>query len=142
MFRDTFTTRSHLLTRLGIMFLLPVGILGILLLGISPPAMMPAASAAPLAVPELDLDGTSPAITYTTTFTEDEGAVLITSAPVITATGCATPLIASATVTLTNHPDGTDEVLAATGNSTIAVSYNAGTGVLSLSGSDTITIYD
>ncbi len=140
---NTCSTRSHLLARLGMLFLLPVGTLIILLIGISPPSLSPPTiSAAPLAAPELDLNGAAPGITYTATFTEDGGTVDITNAPVITATGCVTPLIASATVTLTNHPDGTDEAMAATGNSTITVSYNTGTGVLRLSGSDTITNYE
>ena len=137
MSRNTFSTRSHLVARLGMLFLLPVGTLIILLMGISPPAMAPPASAAPLAAPELDLNGAAPGTTFATTFTEDGGAVDITNSPVVTADGT---LLVSATVTITNRLDGSDEVLAATGTTTITVSYNA--GVLSLTGSDTITEYE
>jgi LPXTG-site transpeptidase (sortase) family protein len=50
--------------------------------------------------------------------------------------------LVSATVTLVNHPDGADEGLtAATGGTSITASYNSGTGVLSLTGTDTVANY-
>ena len=49
---------------------------------------------------------------------------------------------ASLTVTITNQPDGAAEVLAAdTTGTSIAAAYDAGTGVLSLTGSDTVENY-
>ena len=48
----------------------------------------------------------------------------------------------SATVTLVNHPDGTDEGLtASTGGTLITAVYNPGTGILSLNGPDTLANY-
>lgn len=48
----------------------------------------------------------------------------------------------SATVTLVNHPDGTDEGLtASTGGTSITAVYDPGTGILSLNGTDTLANY-
>jgi LPXTG-site transpeptidase (sortase) family protein len=50
--------------------------------------------------------------------------------------------LASATVTLVNHPNGADEGLTAfTGGTSITASYDSGTGVLSLTGTDTVANY-
>ena len=51
--------------------------------------------------------------------------------------------IASATITLTNPLDGTEEILGADATGTnITASYNSATGVLSLTGADTIENYE
>ena len=51
--------------------------------------------------------------------------------------------LASLTVTITNLLDGSSEVLAAdTAGTSITASYNPGTGVLSLTGSDTVANYE
>jgi LPXTG-site transpeptidase (sortase) family protein len=50
--------------------------------------------------------------------------------------------LASATVTLVNNPDGANEGLtAATGGTSITATYDSGTGVLSLTGTDTVANY-
>jgi hypothetical protein len=73
-------------------------------------------------------------------FTEDMGPTLIVS-PGLTVTDSDSTNLDSATVTLTNRPDGADEVLSATVTSTISVGYDPGTGILSLTGNNTITNY-
>ena len=49
--------------------------------------------------------------------------------------------LAGATITITNLLDGTAESLAATATSNITASYNATTGTLTLSGTDTVANY-
>src|SRR5205085_228998 len=76
------------------------------------------------------------------TFTEDGGAVSIVDSAALTVTDVDSPNMASATVTITNLLDGTSESLAATtAGTSISASYNSATGVLSLSGSDTVAHY-
>ena len=89
--------------------------------------------------PVFDLDGSTGGIDFTTSFTENAGAVSIvdTDATLIDVDDTN---IESATVTITNLLDGTDEVLAATTTGTsITASYDS--GVLTLTGSDTKANY-
>ena len=94
--------------------------------------------------PVVDLNGGAAGIDYTTTFTEDGPAVAAVDAAALTVTDADNANIASATITLTNHPDGADESLSVTGVScpgiTVAA-YNSSTGVLALTGSTTKAAY-
>jgi len=89
--------------------------------------------------PEVDLDDTSPGLTSTATFTEDEGAVAIMPHTVLTDADDTT--LERATATISNPLDGNLESLWATSNFTINVSYDSATGELLLQGTDTITNY-
>ena len=92
----------------------------------------------------LDADNSSNATTpggYATTFTEDQGAVAITDTDA-TLTDADNTNMESATITLTNRPEGADESLsipAVTGISVTA--YDPNTGVLELTGTATIAAY-
>ena len=92
----------------------------------------------------LDADNSSNATTpggYATTFTEDGGVVAIADADA-TLTDADNTNMESATITLTNRPEGADESLsipAVTGISVTA--YDPNTGVLELTGTATIAAY-
>ncbi|WP_293144176.1 DUF4347 domain-containing protein, partial [Okeania sp. SIO3I5] len=98
--------------------------------------------------PQIDLDSSTPLpdADYSTTFTEGGGAVAIASVNDIT-DGDGDNM-ASATITLTNILDGTDESLSLNTSATtvasdnsIIFSYDSATGVLQLTGSATMEIY-
>src|SRR5205823_8888529 len=91
--------------------------------------------------PVVDLDNTTAGNDSTATFTEDGGAVSF--APNAAITDVDSTNLTSATITLTNHPDGAAEALGVTttGTSITAGAYNATTGVLSLTGTDTVAHY-
>ena len=95
--------------------------------------------------PVLDLDANDSSgaggADYATTFTEDLGAVGIADTDASLSDVDSTNLT-SVTVTITNLLDGANEVLAATtGGTSIVANYNSGTGVLTLSGADTVANY-
>ena len=91
--------------------------------------------------PVVDLNGAGGGIDFAATFTEDAGAVGIVDAT-LTASDVDNANLASATVTITNQLDGVAEVLAAnTAGTSIVAAYNSGTGVLSLTGADTVANY-
>ena len=95
------------------------------------------------AAPVVDLNGPSAGIDYTTTFTEDGGAVAAVDSGALTVTDDGAT-IASATVTLTNRADGSAETLSVTGGSCAGITvtaYNGATGVLALSGNATKAAY-
>jgi len=78
---------------------------------------------------------------FTTAFTEDGGTVTIVDSDLSLTDDNTT--LQSATVTLTNRPDGTAEVLAATVGATgIAASYQSGTGILTLTGPASVAEFD
>ena len=93
------------------------------------------------AAPVVDLNGAPAGIDTSAAFTEDSGGAIL--APSATVTDTDTANLASATVTLTNRPDGVAESLSANtaGTSITAISYDSSTGVLSLTGSDTVAHY-
>jgi hypothetical protein len=85
--------------------------------------------------PVVDLDGTSGPNT-TASFTEDGGPASVAPNANLTDVDAGATL-ASATITLTNHPDNATESLAVTipgGNPVTTSSYDSGTGVLTLTG--------
>ncbi|MEZ5728889.1 MAG: cadherin domain-containing protein, partial [Burkholderiaceae bacterium] len=91
----------------------------------------------------LDVDDSSGAGAgnFATTFTENGGPTIIADADAAIADPDSVNL-ASMTVTITNLLDGASEVLAAnTGGTAITASYNPGTGVLTISGADTLANY-
>ena len=92
--------------------------------------------------PAIDLNGPQAAGTgFVATFVANDGPVRITS-DALTITDPDDTVLVSATVTLTNRPDGSAEVLAAnTAGTSISASYNASTGVLVLSGNASISQY-
>lgn len=102
-------------------------------------------SAAPVEIassaPTIDLNGPDPGSGYSTTFTENAGPKLIVSSSLIVSdTDSST--IKSATVTLTNRPDGNAESLEIDDTLTnISASYNPDSGVLKLSSTETISDY-
>ncbi|MFN6516410.1 MAG: beta strand repeat-containing protein [Nostoc sp. CreGUA01] len=86
----------------------------------------------------LDLNGTNESgIGFNTTFTATPISIVDSD---FTLTDNNTTL-AGATITITNPLDGTAETLAATALGNITTSYNATTGTLTLSGTDTIANY-
>ena len=87
--------------------------------------------------PVVDLNGGAAGIDYAATFTEDGGAVAAVASGALTVADVDNANIASATITLTNRPDGTDESLAVSGCALgiTVTAYNSSTGVLALSGS-------
>jgi hypothetical protein len=93
------------------------------------------------AAPVVDLNGGGSGVNTAASFTEDAGAV--TLAPSATVSDADDADLVSATVTLTNHPDGSAESLAADvgGTSITADPYDVGTGVLALHGTDTKAHY-
>lgn len=92
--------------------------------------------------PVLDLNGPAAGINFSTTFTEGGEAVAIVNSSELTLTDEDSINLASATITLTNRPDGVAEVLAAnTAGTNINASYDNATGILSLTGFDTVGSY-
>ncbi len=94
--------------------------------------------------PVVDLNGGAAGIDYAATFTEDGGAIAAVASGALTVADIDNANIASATITLTNHPDGIDESLAVSGCAagiTVAA-YNSTTGVLALSGSASKANYE
>jgi hypothetical protein len=91
--------------------------------------------------PTLDLNGAGAGLNETASYTEDQPAT--TLAPNEVTSDPDSTNLQSATVTLTNHPDGANETLSVdtSGTSITATAYNPTTGVLSLSGSDTVAAY-
>jgi len=95
--------------------------------------------------PVLDLDADNSAgqsgADFAATFTEDGGPVAIADTDAILSDADDTDL-QSLTVTITNLLDGAAESLSAdTSGTSISASYDSGTGVLALSGSDTVANY-
>src|SRR5204862_2287 len=95
--------------------------------------------------PVLDLDADDSAgqagADYATTFTENGGPVAIADADAaISDVDSAT--LQSLTVSITNLQDGANEILAAnTAGTAITAAYDSATGVLTLSGGDTLAHY-
>ena len=95
--------------------------------------------------PVVDLDSTDASFDSSATFTEDSPAVNIAPNPDITDVDAFDTHMESATITLTNRPDGANESLAtdASGTSGITVdAYDSSTGVLFLHGHGTIADYE
>jgi hypothetical protein len=91
--------------------------------------------------PVVDLNGPSVGTDFAAIFTEDGGAVSIV-APELGVSDVDSAVIESATATITNRPDGALEILSVdTAGTAIAVSFNPATGLLSLSGSDSLARY-
>jgi hypothetical protein len=89
----------------------------------------------------VDLNGAEAGIDFGSTFVEDGGAVTIVDSD-LTVTDTDDTNLESATITLTNRPDGDDESLAVTTTGTsIVANYNPTTGVLALTGTDTLANY-
>ncbi|WP_144973390.1 beta strand repeat-containing protein [Bremerella volcania] len=93
--------------------------------------------------PSVDLNGPTAGLGFSNDFTENGGPVAATSSS-LTITDPDSTNLESATIVLTNFQDGADEVLAVdtTGTSIVASSYNATTGELTLTGSDTLANYE
>ncbi|MFA8019639.1 beta strand repeat-containing protein [Bremerella cremea] len=93
------------------------------------------------APPAVDLNGDETGIDFEATFTEEGGAVAVVDSE-MTVTDSDSTNLESATVQLVNFPNGTGEVLAVdvTGTS-ITASYDSATGILSLTGTDTVANY-
>jgi hypothetical protein len=92
--------------------------------------------------PVVDLNGTGTGgINTTATFTEDGGAIVMAGATDVTDVDNSN--LVSATITLTNRPDGALESLSVdtTGTLITADAYVPGTGVLFLHGTDTLANY-
>ncbi|HSR50395.1 MAG TPA: Ig-like domain-containing protein, partial [Acidobacteriota bacterium] len=87
--------------------------------------------------PVVDLNGPAMGLDFAAVFNEDGGPVSIVDAAA-TVDDPDTAMVASATVTISNLLDGTDEVLAAdTAGTSIVANYTPATGILSLTGPDT-----
>lgn len=96
--------------------------------------------------PVLDLNGLAAGIDFAATFIEDGGAVVIVDPANLTVSDPDSPNLASAMVTITNLLDSGQETLAVSAatvapNTPITAAFNAATGVLTLSGSATLTQY-
>ncbi|MGH8625020.1 MAG: DUF4347 domain-containing protein, partial [Gammaproteobacteria bacterium] len=98
-----------------------------------------------LAAPSIDLDANNssgtPGADYTAQYPVAGGSLPTTDIDARLADADSATL-SSLTVTLTNRPNGANESLSAdTTGTSITASYNSGTGVLSLSGADTVANY-
>ena len=90
--------------------------------------------------PELDLNGSTAGIDFTTTFTGS--AVSIADTDNLTLTDANSTTLANATVKITNLQDGAAEILAAdTSNTNITANYEPILRTLILSGEDTVANY-
>ena len=72
-------------------------------------------------------------------YTEDAAPTVLSSG--LTVTDADNANITGATVSLTTNFASAEDVLSATGSGNVTVSYNSGTGVLTLSGTDTVAVY-
>ena len=91
--------------------------------------------------PVLDLNGAASGIDYSETFIRGGGEVSIVDSANLSVTDDGANL-ENATVTITNLQDGANELLTVdTSGTSISFNYNSGTGVLTLSGSDTVANY-
>lgn len=91
--------------------------------------------------PTVDLNGVTGGIDFATTFTEGDGPIAIVDAGIIVNDVDNTNL-ASATVTLTNVLDASAELLSVdTTGTSIVANYDSGTGILTVTGSDTLANY-
>ncbi len=92
--------------------------------------------------PELDLDGIGPNLDYATVFYINRGPVSIVAQSLVLIEHDNTT-IQSATIRITNLKDGSAEILAATpgGTGNITSTYDPATGVLSLTGVDSVANY-
>ena len=96
------------------------------------------------AAPVLDLNGpATPGLDYATTFTEDEGPMAIVAESLsLTADG---PKIFSATISLKNFPNKSQERLSVTADlsgTNIKSAYSSSTGILKLTGQDSVQNYE
>jgi predicted outer membrane repeat protein len=90
----------------------------------------------------LDLDAGQAGIDYATTFTPGSGPVPAVNSTTLSLVSMDAANLGGATITLTSRPDGAAEALAAnTAGTSIAASYNPATGVLTLSGTDSVANY-
>jgi CSLREA domain-containing protein len=93
-----------------------------------------------LRVPLVDLDASTSGVDFSAVFTEGGPASIVKNNATVSSGEIAQ--ITGATITLTNRPDGSAEVLAAgAGNGITVGPYNANTGVLALSGAATPAAY-
>ncbi len=91
--------------------------------------------------PSVDLNGGDSGTGFAATYTEDGAAVAIVGANA-TIGDVDSAILASATITITAPLNGSDELLAVvTTGTNITANYVAATGVLTLSGNDTLTNY-
>lgn len=92
--------------------------------------------------PGVDLNGAATGIDFSNTFNEDGGPVAAVDASELTVEDTNDTNLESATATLTNPADGANEVLAVdTSGTNITAVYSDATGILSLTGSDTLANY-
>ena len=91
--------------------------------------------------PVVDLNGTTSGTGFASTFTEDAGAVSIVDTNVLVTDSDNTTL-ASASIILSNRPDGDAESLSVdVGSTSISGNYDSTTGRLELTGSDSLANY-
>ena len=96
----------------------------------------------PNSAPQLDLNGASAGIDFTAAFVQGTGAVPAVDTTSLSVSDANNAVLSSATATIVNLLDGGAEVLAAnTSGTNIAANYNSTTGVLTLSGSDSLANY-
>ena len=92
--------------------------------------------------PVLDLDAETAGIDYAAAFVEDGGPVAVVDADGLKVDDVDDEQLESALVTITNLADGAAEELSAeAGDTGIAVAYDSGTGVLSLTGTAALADY-
>ncbi|MBL8826329.1 MAG: hypothetical protein JNM18_05040 [Planctomycetaceae bacterium] len=90
----------------------------------------------------VDLNGVPSGLNYTAAFTEGSGPTAIVNSTGLTVVDVDNTNLASATVTLTNIMNANQETLAVnTSGTAISAVYNATSGVLSLTGTDTVANY-
>lgn len=89
----------------------------------------------------IDLNGGAAGTDYATTFTEDGPGVAIVDAAGLTLSDPDQLTVEGAVITLTNPQDGVAEQLSLTIPVGLSANYNAGTGVLTVSGTATLGVY-
>jgi hypothetical protein len=109
---------------------------------ISPTATSTITMVANNAPASVDLNGGAEGTGYLATFTVGGPAVAIVDPTGLIVTDPDQLTVDGATVTITNLLDGVDELLSVTVSGAVTANYNSSTGVLTLSGVDTLARYE
>jgi len=89
----------------------------------------------------VDLNGATAGTGYGATFTEGGAAVAIVDSAALTLSDPDQITVSGAVVTITNRFDGVAEAVTVTPSGAVTANYDAGTGVLTLSGVDSLATY-
>lgn len=92
-------------------------------------------------LPAVDLNGPAAGTGFDTNYTEGDAAVAIVDAAELTVTDAENDDISGGVVRITNLADAGSEVLAVTEAGNVTAQYNGTSGILTLSGTDSLAVY-